>query len=321
MLSLRSACPAVRSRRGLPLVMLITAGAAAAAQNAVQWGDLQTGVRQAQQSGMPLLFYVAGEIRDTGSELKRAEQDAFRDARVAELAQQRFIPVRVNRNSETKDMLAQMGAPVNYGLYLAVVMPEGKLVGTIMPSVCADPDMLLSRLRELRAQFEHQVAAPAVNGGIQNAGDDPNAIAKQLTRVREQHLTSASGQVVALLNRKDLPPWLRGDACRTLAALSTPDAAQALLDAAVQDEHARSWLHQCTPPAAEALLNQLDLDQPKRLVEAYYAIAIICKLDPVKPREFWTTAARAEQEAEIQRIHDPVFATAAKWQQAHGHLH
>ncbi len=98
-------------------------------QNPIQWvTDPEAGVETARSSSLPVLCFVPPSRDDERSETKKAQDDTFRNPVVREIVEHFFVPIMLPRSTDNMQMMADMGAPTAYGMYLAVVTPSGKLV-------------------------------------------------------------------------------------------------------------------------------------------------------------------------------------------------
>ena len=103
----------------------------ALAQNPVQWsGSVAQSVARAREQALPLLFWVSeGVDRGDDDDLRDAQMESFRDRTVVAIIHKRYVPVRVSRNSRVLEEAQKLGLPTTFGLFAAVITPEGKVLG------------------------------------------------------------------------------------------------------------------------------------------------------------------------------------------------
>lgn len=295
-------------------ILLTAAQSAVRADNPIQWmSDLQEGVRTAKRTQRPILFYVPGSREDRGSDLRSYMVETFRDRMVNEIVWSRFVPVRLQRSNENLQMLAKLGAPVAVGLYLAVVTPDGELVGVISPLQAANPQTLVEGLTDLFRKYRTDLFTRELGRMLEDPESKPAQIAYALRLIRQFLIVEADDSVVRVLERDDLTDGLRGDVYETLAVLSTKASVKALLKRAADDPLARRALGQCTPGGAEALLPGLRSDDPELASDVYAAVVAICRVPEAKGPAFWKNAGDEDKQREIERVEKRVTERAERW--------
>lgn len=123
-----------------------------------------------------------------------------------------------------------------------------------------------------------------------------------LTWVRKRQFADADTDVASLLSRSNLDNTCREDVCKTLAALSTPAAVNALLDASATTPSAEKNLKACTKDALPTLLTALDDTPTDRFKLAYRAAAIISKLGAPKSDDWFDNGDQNAIRSEVARL-------------------
>ncbi len=292
-----------------------TACALAQGQRPVQWiGNKQQGVAQAQRTGLPIMFYVSGSSRNERSDLEQAQQRAFRDPLVRGIAEERFVPVRLPRSNENREMLEEIGAPGGVGLYLVFVTPDGKLIGTIPPGQAAEAKVLARQMTAMFRKYRVDVFERELKPKLENETAKAGEITKALKVVEKFLIVEADGMVAKLLEREGLSKTVAKRVYDVLAELSTPKSVETLLEAALQDKVAAKALTRCTPAGAEALLPALSPEPPEeKFLIVYEAVTTICKIEKPKPRGFWTGPNQRLIGEEIERVQAEVRESAKRW--------
>ncbi len=302
-------------------VLVLALAYGAAAQSPIQWRtDPQAAVETARSTLLPVLFYIPPSRDDERSEIKRAQNDTFRTPVVREIAERLFVPIMLPRSNDNMQMMADMGAPTAYGMYLAVVTPDGKLVGVVEPTDVAEPKRLLARLVVLFNDYRHILYTREVQTILERPNADFGDIQRALGMIAKFRIGEADAAVVKLLERTNLNSAQKRDIYQTLAILSTPAAVEALLNAAPADRDAAAALERCTPAGAENLLSALKPGGGERTWLAYKAITQIDRIEDRKSQVFWQGTDEARQTAEIERVTRLVKDTAQRWRDEGGEL-
>ncbi len=301
-------------------VAVVLAGPALA-QNPIQWNsDAQAAVNRAQETELPVLFLVPGSRDDDGSEIEDSQNRAFRDPVVKALVEERFVQARLARTVDNLKLLSELGAPTAYGNYLLVVTPHGKLVGTVGPTMAADPEKLTAQLARLFRGYRAGLYEDRYKKVLETEQVKPAELLPALKRIREMTITEAEAEVAKLFERDDWPRQTRQEIYQTAAVLSTPTTLDPLLARAADEELAAAALQQATPAGAEYLLAQLDLEKPAQVAVVYDAITRIVTVPDAQSRGFWTRATAAAREAELERVRNVVKTAAEHWRQTIGAL-
>ena len=296
------------------LILLAAGMSTARADNPIQWmTDVQEGVRTSKRTQRPILFYVPGSRRDRDSSLRSYMLASFRDRMVNDIVWARFVPVRLQRTNENLQMLEKLGAPVTTGLYLAVVKPEGQLVGVISPLDAANPQTLVAGLTDQFRKYRTELFTNELGRSLADPEAKPAQIAHALRLIREFLIVEADESVVRVLDRSDLTNALRSDVYETLAVLSTKASVGELLKRAKDDPLARRELRKCTPGGAEGLLPGLRADDPELVSEVYDAVVAICRVPDPKAAAFWKSASNEDKQREFERVEKRVAERAERW--------
>lgn len=305
-------------------------------QNPVQWiANAEQGISLAQSTDRPLLFYIptshelhgiifGNDVVDVfgtfTTDITNAQNIAFRDPVVCAFAQERFVPVRLQRTNQTLPMLATAGLPTTYGSYLAAFTPDGKYIGWITPSEAADPRVLAERLSQLYRLYRFGLYRHQVRPVLENEAAMPPEVGGALRTIRNFMILDADQDVIDLLDRPGLNRQQRDELLDTLAVLSTPDAVNTLVHLAGTNRHAAEALNKLTLPAAEHMLSIVDLNDPAQVAAVYDAAVKIAGVDNPKSRPFWNQANLAARQRELARVEAVLKPQAERWQEAIGVL-
>jgi hypothetical protein len=288
--------------------------AAAAQTRPIQWvSNVNQGVAQAKRVGLPIMFYVTGSSRGDESDLEDAQQAAFRDALVGGIARERFVPVRLVRSTQSKELLTQLGAPTEYGNYLLFVTPEMKSLGTVPPGQVADAKALARQMTAAFRTFRKDLFERELKPTLENKDAKPADTIKALKTIQKLLILEADESVAQLVADAGSNANVRKEAYDTLATLSTPKCAKTLLEAAPQDKLAERALGNCEAGVAEELIATLDSEDFEQFVVAYEALIKICKLDGKKSRGFWSGQNERLINEELDRVEQAAHTTAQRW--------
>src|ERR1051326_718780 len=164
---------AMRTAFWLVISMVLLASAIPArAQSGIQWsGSAKMSVDRAAEMGVPIMFWVTDGSKWDDDDLKDAQRDAFRDPVVLAITERYFVPCRVSRNSNVLAEAERLGLPTNFGLYIAIITPDGKLLDQIDPGQVASPEALAGRLAAASRAYRDSV----YNEKIKPVLTDPKA--------------------------------------------------------------------------------------------------------------------------------------------------
>lgn len=299
---------------GVALIAALGGAGRALAQNPVQWqGNPRAAIERAQEQMLPLMVWVWESTETVGrhgedDELRDAQEKAFRDPTVVALAQSRFVPLRLMRNSRSDEALAELGLPTGYGLYIAIVSPDRKLIDRIGIEDVASPGALAARLIAASRKYVDGLYEKDLKPVI----TDPNASKEDVRRAVQTtwrlKILSADKDIVGLLKRPDITPVERRKLYSLLAAMGTPACVHALLDAAESDKDAAQALSRADAAALETLVNELpagDGTEPTaRQLIAYRATVFVARSGQPRPDRFWTDSPPEKCASELQRLKD-----------------
>lgn len=312
--------PLCRLVRVLPVTCLLALPAFA--HNPIQWmSDPQEAVEVARNEHRPLLVWVPPNSDDYSSELDQLQRDSFRNDQVNAVVAARYVPLRLTRSNQHMQWMAQLGAPGNYGMYLAVITPHGKLIGVIEPTQTVDTpkfvQALISYFNQYRTQLYNDDIAPILSAP--GEGDVPK-LGPALRTIREFDIGAADTALIQLLNRPRLPQERKHEILMTLADLSTGAALKYLVTSAGSDRFAAEALEHITPAGAAILAQHLVSDDSDLNWLLYETICRVDRIQPRKIREFWKNRPADEKQMEIDRIRRIADQTARRWELAGGHL-
>jgi hypothetical protein len=309
----------------LAIALQVVSVGEAVAQSGIRWGtSAKVAVDRADEMGVPVLFWVTERSDwddDSLDDLKDAQEDAFRDPVVQALTERYFVPCRVARNSRTLAEAERLGLPTNFGLYLAVITPTGKVLDTIDPHDAASPDALAERLAATSRAYRESVYAEKLKPVLQDP-EAPKAKLRQAVRTAwRMRIYIADQDIVGILSRKDLSPEERSRLYQLLASFGTAPCVKALLDAAPKEKTAVAALARAEPAAIPSLLEELpaaDAGASERQIAAYRAAAAIAKVSNARSDTFWTSAKPEERRKEVERVRAAAQAVFDAWQAREG---
>jgi hypothetical protein len=284
----------------------------------VQWiSNVNQGVAQARRAGLPIMFYVTGSGRGDGGDLEDAQQVTFRDPLVVGIAAERFVPIRLARSTQTKELLGQLGAPTEHGHYVLFVTPEMKPLGTVQPGQIADTRAMARQMTTAFRAFRTDVFERELKPTLENKEARPGDVIKALKQIEKLLIVEADQSVVRLVQEGGLSTNVTKKAYDVLAVLSTPAGTQALLAAAPNDKLAERALGRCQEGVAEALLPALESENFEEFIIAYEALVKICKLGRAKSRGFWGGKNERLINEELERVKQAATAKARRWKQTY----
>jgi hypothetical protein len=271
---------------------------------------------------LPLMVWVwentdegVGARGGEGDDLRDAQEEAFRDATVVSIAHSRFVPLRLMRNSRTKEVLGELGLPTEYGLYIAIVTPDRKLLDRIGVEEVASPEILASRLMAASKKYVDDIYQRELRPVITDPKAGKPDVRKAVQTTWRLKILSADKDLVGLLKREDVTPSERRRLYTLLASMGTPVCVAALLDASATDKDAGPALSRAHAIAIESLLAELptcDGGAPsERQLTAYRALVDIARAGLPRPPSYWTDTPKDKCEAELARLHERAEAVMA----------
>lgn len=301
------------------LAVCCVGGADACAQNPVQWsGSVDQSVSRAQAQSLPLLFWVTGERDRDNDDLNDAQEECFRDPVVVSLIHDRFVPVRVSRNSRVIESAERLGLPTEHGLYCAVLTPDGELLERMGPGEVADPERFAGKLvaasDEYLAGLYDRELRPVLED-LSSSKKDARHAAQTVWRLG---ITRADSALVGLLDRPDLTPSERARIYGALAAFGTQTSIDALLDRSDDDDAARA-LMKAEPGALEWLLPAMPAvegEVTSRQLLAYRAVIRVSRQGGGKGDSWWGQTSSEARAHELERVGDRARAVLEYWKQS-----
>lgn len=298
---------------------------AANAQNPIQWsGNARMSIERAREMSLPLMFWVDQRVNwNDDDDLRDAQERAFRDPIVAWIAQQRYVPVRVSRNSRVLEECRELGLPTDFGLYVALVTPAGQVLDQINPGDVATPEALAERLAAASRKYRNELYDQKYKAIITNKEAPKAEVRQAVQAVWRLGMFSAAPDVVALLDRTDLTQTERSRLYGMIAAIATKPCVEALLSrAASGDREAASALGRAEPGALEWLIPELppgdsDAFTPRQMA-AYVAVAQVAKTGAVRPEAFWKNSKVEDRTREMDRVRARAQAVLEYWQENAG---
>jgi hypothetical protein len=281
----------------------------------IEWQrDVDAAVALAKRTERPLMFYVVGSTSDRPDDVEKDQRRSFRDARVMQQAR-RFVPVRLAR-SQHVDQLKKWGVNPNANLDVIFTWPDGTRIDQISASGAGIPESFAQKMAMVFNQYRNEVFAQKLRPMLDNPEATAREIRAALKQIDDFLILAADGTLASLLEREKLDPGVKPDIYKTLANLSTPTAVDALLKAArAGDQNAIKVLDDCTPEAAERMLDDVGSSEPARHLLAYKTVTKICRLKNVKPDKFWDGVNQRVKDAEIERVRNEVRHIAGRWKE------
>lgn len=298
----------------LVLATALVGSLCAAAQQAggIQWSlKVEESVAQAQRSKRPLMFWVLGRSGSRDHRIERDQKRAFQDSLVVEMSS-RFVPVRLSR-SRYRDLLEGWDLSPKTNLEIVFTTPAGEKIDTLAPLGASDPEALARKMTLVFQHYRQVLFAEEIKPKLEDQDASAREIEAALDLINDFLILSADQTVIKLLEREQIGPGIRKAVYQTLAALSTAAGVQVLLERAVTDERAAAALADCTPDAAERMLEALEGDDPELRLAVYHAVTRICKLRDVKSDRFWQGRYERVKWEEIERVRQLVTTRAKRW--------
>lgn len=308
------------------LVPILVACAAASAQNPIQWsGNAQMSAERAREQSLPLMFWVT-DRSDPGDDddLRDAQEASFRDPAVVAITHKCYVPVRVSRNSRVLSEAEKLGLPTNFGLYIALVTPDGRLLAEIDPGVVATPGALAARLQTEYAKYRDALYERELKPLIIRPDAPKNDVRLAVQKVWRMGIVSADADIVGLLGRKDLTSGEKNRIYMMLGSFATGPAIGALLErAAAGEKEAATALGRAEAGALEWLVGELpagDGQQPSdRQIAAYRAVAQVARSPMgVKPDTFWETTPPEQQQKLLDHLRQRAETVLEYWKDSGG---
>ena len=295
-------------------------------QSPIQWGgNARTAIDHARQQSLPLMFWITdwtsyGTTR--GDELENEQEEAFCDPRIVSIAKHCYVAVRVARNSRVIEECKELGLPTNFGNYIALVSPDGKLLGQIVQSDVATPDVMVKRLAETYAKYCDDLYTATLKPIITNPESKKDAVRTAVQTVWRLKITSADTDWIALMDRPDVTQYERAKLYTLLASMPTKAGITSLLDRAAKgDRDAARALENAEAPALELLLPDMpSQDGPpptERQMIAYTAAARICGA-VARADSFWKTAKPADRAFELNAVKQRAEGALEYWKRREG---
>lgn len=305
-------------RRDVLIAVVLLCGTAvglAQSSQGIKWQtDPQQAVAMARQTRLPLLFYVLAGSRDRDDRIESAQRRALSDPRVLMLSQ-RFITVRLSR-SRHRDMLESVYLRQSSNMEMSFVTPDGKRLDSLGASGVANADSLAQKMALVFNFYRQQLFDQELRPVLEKKDAEPADLQQALGVIRDFTIVGADNAVGALLERKGLDPKTLGLCYDVLAHLSTKISLQKLLDLSFAgDTKATKALTQCTPAAAELMLDQLLTENGLVRLDIYRAVAKICRIKSIKSDKWWNNAKPRLFDQEIDRVTKLVRETSARWKQ------
>lgn len=302
-------------RRWICSIVLITSCGipASFAQGKVPWGrNVDAAIRQAQQSGQPLLLYVLDSSDDRNRFFERDQERVFSDPTVLGLTR-RYIPVRVSP-SANRDLLDRYGIERRAHMFALLVEPSGDLLEVLQPSDLRQETITRQKLASTLRRYRDKLFERDIKPLLESPATKPGQLRLALQKIDQFLILSADEAVIKLLDREDLDKTTRRGVYRLLAHLGTDRAVDALLDRVAADEAIEKALADSTPAAAEHMITTRDPGNPLWPL-VYRTAGRICQVPNLKPDRYWETAPESQRSAEVQRVRRAVEDVSRRWRE------
>lgn len=293
----------------------LVAGGAWAQGRGIQWRtDVAAAIQTAQQSRLPLMFWILGRNEDRDNNLENEQKRAFADPLVLRRAQ-RFVTVRLSR-SVHRDVLDELGLSRSTTLEVAFATPDGKLIDKLAPSGVARAESLAEKMRLVFNVYRQRLFTEELQPVLENPNVSLEQIQQALETVRNLNITAADGALIRLLERPGLDKRLNKLCLETLASLSTKAAVDKLVELVDKaNAQAIEALAKCTPAGAEHMLAHLVDKEGGVRLEVYDALVKICDIKSRKAPRWWEAVEPAQRQKEVDRVTGLVRQAAADWKQ------
>lgn len=294
----------------------------------IQWLNqpAQAG-QQAQQTLKPILAWVPGDSESRETDLDRRQQRAMRHPIVVEVVNRYFIPLRFQRTTNVIPVMNQLGLPVQYGQYMAVLPPDtfvpnsaATKIALIDPISLAEPNQLVGALMKARKAYGEKLYTDQIKPLFEQENPTPQDLNKALAIINNYTISPADEGILKLLeSRADDRKFVKA-AYDTLAETSTQRGVEYLWKQAQGgSKEALDALGNITPDMAEkVLLPQLRADDPQDRYLAYRALVKLFKFKPVRQEKWWENAREKQVEDELQTISQTVQSAAQQWREGIG---
>ncbi len=309
----------------LAILLHLALAIAAPAQSGIRWSsNPQSSTARARELGVPVMFWVT-ERADVGDSVFEdfidAQHDSFRDPVVRAIVERFFVPCRVARTSRTMPEAERLGLPTNFGLYIAIVTTDGKLIAQIDPGQVAEPEALAERLAAASRAYRESVYIDKLKPWLTDPAAPKTSIAQAVRTAWMLHIYAADKDIVALLARPDVNTQERSRLYQLFAAFATPPCITALLDAAPKDKAAAAALDRAEPLALATLLDSLPPatgEVTERHLAAYRALTSLARIPVAKGAAYWPAATPEQRTAEVERVRTIARAVLDAWQEREG---
>jgi hypothetical protein len=313
--------------------VLLALSASALAQYGVQpiqWANSPAAASNiAQQTLRPIVIYVSADSESRATDLDERQQRALRHPDVVHIVTTYFVPLRLNRTTQTMPVLQRLGLPANFGGYLAVVPPEtfapnsaATKLAMIDAMSVADVGLLTRGLMNARRAYGEKLYGDQIRPLFEQEEIAPADLNKALLIISNYNIQSADKGVLAIFERhKDTKNRkLLKDLYDTLGTLSTPNSAQFLWEQAkAGSKEATDALTRLNPDTMErVLLPQLRSNDAADRYLAYKTLAKVLNLKPIKAEKWWENAREKQIEDEITKVTETLSQAAQQWRQGPG---
>jgi hypothetical protein len=215
---------------------------------------------------------------------------------------------------------ARFGLPTDFGLYIALISPDGTLLDKIGAADITQPEALAARLAAGAHKYRQLLYETKIKPVLQSLESPKIEVRRAAQIVWRLGMVEADRDLVGLLKRSDLTTTERARLYDMLAAIATKPTIEALLDrAATGDRDAAAALGRAEAGALEFLLPELPDPAGEgatdRQLAAYRAASRIVADMGAKPDAFWKTATPEQRRQAIERLQNRAQPILDFWKQ------
>lgn len=307
----------------LPVVLGLLCCSVASAQSAISWmDDPKAGVEAAKKSKKPLMIYVLAGTKDRDEEIERGQKRSLADPRVVKMSKS-FVPLKLSR-SVHREYLKQFGINESANLNISFVTPSGEKIDDLSAQGLTKVDSTVQKMVLVLKNYRMRIFEQECRKVLDDPASKPEDVRAALKKVKEFEIVEADTTLVRMLERekdKKLSADIAKEVIDLLAEISTKPAVEkliALVTTAGENElkaPALRVLANCKPPAAEQMVEKLDIAAAEFPYDVYVAVCKICKIDNVKPDKFFTGTNERIKKDEMARVKALAKKAADKWRE------
>ncbi len=283
----------------------------------IQWErDPERAVARAQETMLPLVFYVLPSSDNRDSRLESDQRRALADPRVVRMCE-RFVTARLSQSAH-RDIIESLGLPGSFSMAMAFVTPDGKVIDQLAPSGVARAESLLDKMKLVFDAYRRDLFERHIKPVLTHADTPAEQLREALGWIRLFHITVADRTIGEVVQRKGLSREILRQGYEVLANLSTRTSIDQLLTLAAEgNTAAQDALAACTPVGAELMLPHLLADGKVRPY-VYDALVKSCNIMSSKSPLWWERAQPQLVTNEVERVSALVKEASARWMEEYG---